>query len=68
MKNFTKEVFLLFIGCVTIIFSSNEDSTNWWLLLGGIIITTTGIVLTVKQYKNMKREYDKGDKNGTKDS
>lgn len=64
MKNYTKEVIIMFIGCLLIILSSNESSANFTLMASGLILVLISIILFIRTNKQIKKEQ----KNGKKDS
>ncbi len=67
MVNYTKEVVLMFIGCVIIIASSNGEDTNFTLMGVGVVVVTVSIVLFIKSNKKQNK-INKEQKDGKKDS
>ncbi len=56
MKNYTKEVIIMFIGCLLIIFSSNETSVNFTLMIIGLVVVLISIILFIRTNKQLKKE------------
>ncbi len=56
MKNYTKEVIIMFIGCLLIIFSGDESSANFFLMGTGLVLVIISIILFIRTNKQLKKE------------
>lgn len=54
MKNYTLEIFMLFIGCLMIILSQGTKSTNNYLMILGLVLAAIAIFLLIRNSKKSK--------------
>ncbi len=63
MKNFTLEIYLMFIGCLLIILSSSNESVNYLYMGFGlviVIISTVSFIIKIRKNKGEEDDREEG--------